>query len=510
MSQVAEIIKQKLTGATQQHIILVGDGKTYQHLQQSNRLYGDALKNILIFPADWHILKNFQQVLMKQYYHVGLKDIANKIHKVMPGKRGRPRGTPHRRSAQATSRAATTASAPTSSDGFPSGSAPASPVIPLQELHSLMSLISEQLRSHSSLASPVSSSGVTVPAPAVQAQTQNSLTTAVQTSSPLALVTSQTTAVSTLPPAATAFLPDPHPLAPTGITGGTGIPGTGILGGVPPPQSLASVPILHPGLGPLAVPAAPAVVGSGHGQPTMPARQAPGLVLSPDCQPIPGKLVEKVLSGQFVEMREFLADNVKLLDSLEATPGGNAGRPRVREVSSPLTWIHCFMAYAAIRCKDPFTRDMLAYARLILGEAMRHGGSGWLEYDRAARQQRAIDPTKPWNVLDPGLHSALVLSRGSAASVKRCSLCHGADHTASQCALASLEHTPSQPWTTPRRQSLVCVSWNRGTCSFPGTCSYRHVCSSCFGNHKVRDCTYTRSVPASGQGRKRQHSPVKP
>ena len=74
MSQVAEMIQQKLIGTAQQQFILVGDGKTYQHLQHSKRLYGDALKNILIFPGDWHIL---QQVLLKQYYYVGLKNIAS-------------------------------------------------------------------------------------------------------------------------------------------------------------------------------------------------------------------------------------------------------------------------------------------------------------------------------------------------------------------------------------------------------------------------------------------------
>ena len=94
-------------------------------------------------------------------------------------------------------------------------------------------------------------------------------------------------------------------------------------------------------------------------------------------------------------------------------------------MSSPLSWNHCFLAFVAIRCWDPFTRDMLAYARLILREAMCHGGSGWLDYDRAARQQRAIDPAKPWNVLDPGLHSSFILSRSSAAAVKCCTACQG-------------------------------------------------------------------------------------
>ena len=42
------------------------------------RLYGTALHNILIFPGDWHILKNFQPVLIKAYYHAGLKELAKR------------------------------------------------------------------------------------------------------------------------------------------------------------------------------------------------------------------------------------------------------------------------------------------------------------------------------------------------------------------------------------------------------------------------------------------------
>jgi hypothetical protein len=38
--------------------------------------YGCVLEKLLIYTGDWHLLKNFQEVLMRQYYYSGLKEIA--------------------------------------------------------------------------------------------------------------------------------------------------------------------------------------------------------------------------------------------------------------------------------------------------------------------------------------------------------------------------------------------------------------------------------------------------
>ena len=130
-----------------------------------------------------------------------------------------------------------------------------------------------------------------------------------------------------------------------------------------------------------------------------------GLVLSNAVKSFPRKVVGKVNSGQFIKMRELLADNISLVYQLEAIQGFlplqvlEATRPRLREVTSLSKWCYCFLGYMATPTSDPTTRDQLTYAHLIIREALCHWEAGWLDYDRAFHQQVAADPLLRWNTL---------------------------------------------------------------------------------------------------------------
>ena len=55
---------------------MVGDAKTDDILQSLRRQYGSQLKWLLPFPGDWHILYNYQKVLLKVYGDAGLLQLA--------------------------------------------------------------------------------------------------------------------------------------------------------------------------------------------------------------------------------------------------------------------------------------------------------------------------------------------------------------------------------------------------------------------------------------------------
>lgn len=250
------------------------------------------------------------------------------------------------------------------------------------------------------------------------------------------------------------------------------------------------------------------------GQPMTSPPSGLGLSLSLATEPIPQKLVDKILAGQFVEMRELLTDNIALLNQLD-TFGGQAPipilpgalKPRLREITSLPSWIYCFLAFVAVKSPDPGTRDMLAYARLIIRESQRHSGGGWLDYDRVFRQQAAMDSNLRWNTLNPNIQAATLLGQAPVQS-RFCTLCREPDHDREHCALAYLQqplgpvgpvpaNTPSGPrprgFSGRRSESRmgICISWNKGRCVFPGTCTFRHVCATCLDRHMARDCPRT-------------------
>ena len=123
-----------------------------------------------------------------------------------------------------------------------------------------------------------------------------------------------------------------------------------------------------------------------------------------------------VVSGDFVEMKELLGDNISLLHELEHVNASSSvnltssmARPRLREISSLASWLYCFLAYAALRCTDSENKHRLVYAHLIIWEAQRHGGQGWQMYFPLASSVGSSSTMEYSTSSNNGIHTLFAL-----------------------------------------------------------------------------------------------------
>ena len=225
--------------------------------------------------------------------------------------------------------------------------------------------------------------------------------------------------------------------------------------------------------------------------------------------PVPAKLVKRIQALEFVEMRELLPDNMALSARLAGLPSSSRQESYLqREIAGIFPWTCAFTTYVAVvaQARPERVKYMLAYMRLVVGTAQKFKeGRGWLTYDTVFRQNNQ-GPGARWDALDPSLYAAYVGGQGVPAVVI-CRYCTGADHPAESCALApffpstkaSLLPRFSPAGRPGRTTGLLCKSWNLGKCRFPGSCYYRHVCSTCGDTHRAKDCPSRTS--SSGEAR---------
>ena len=58
------------------YALVAVDEKTYSHVIQLKSVYGEALAWLVTYHGDFHLMHNFQEVLMSAYWDAGLKQIA--------------------------------------------------------------------------------------------------------------------------------------------------------------------------------------------------------------------------------------------------------------------------------------------------------------------------------------------------------------------------------------------------------------------------------------------------
>ena len=88
-----------------------------------------------------------------------------------------------------------------------------------------------------------------------------------------------------------------------------------------------------------------------------------------------------------------------------------------------------FATYVAIVAEThpECVSDMLTYMRLIVCEAGKFGGNGWLTYDAVS----------PWNYIDASLHHVYIANQLGKVAIP-CKHCYEIDYLSMDCAVASV------------------------------------------------------------------------
>ena len=76
MTIMFDVHKRFIEQQGKEFLVITADAKLYEVLQSLKHEYGDELGWVLPFPGDWHMLKNFQNALIKPYFDMGLRELA--------------------------------------------------------------------------------------------------------------------------------------------------------------------------------------------------------------------------------------------------------------------------------------------------------------------------------------------------------------------------------------------------------------------------------------------------
>ena len=227
---------------------------------------------------------------------------------------------------------------------------------------------------------------------------------------------------------------------------------------------------------------------------------------------VPGRAVDKILAGDYIDFSELLPDNMELMrrdGERDMAAGWQSVRSPIRRLTSLLSWVQAYAAFAAVVLSHQPDRstELMAYLRVLVREAQRCGGTGWRAYDQQFRMQAGAYPSSAWTSLQTAICGGTFWSskHAGAKTPVVCDHCLEADHSTEECALApaaDVVYRPSKAKPLKTKKSTTakfCRQFNFGKegCSYGADCVFAHVCAKCGAEgHKSGAC----KLPAAAHG----------
>ena len=245
---------------------------------------------------------------------------------------------------------------------------------------------------------------------------------------------------------------------------------------------------------------------------------------------MPPKLVQKIISWEYVDLGELLPEHLHLASSGTSTSSSvvillessyNTHRRKQRQITDIATWVQIFSSYMLVLAtKHPEALpELISYQLLIVQHGQKFRYPSWLRYDIDFRTWAAQTKSRNWSQINPQCYALAFTGQGSSSHW--CPICFvdGGTHkidcpnftlSTPTLTLSSqppppqscqgptrpplrrpLLALPSQPPPQKRPQFDHCILYNKqdGNCPYGRDCKYMHRCSNCkVAGHPISRC----------------------
>ena len=221
--------------------------------------------------------------------------------------------------------------------------------------------------------------------------------------------------------------------------------------------------------------------------------------------PIPKKLADRILAGEFVDLADLPPAKGKVRPL--STPEGSVLLVHAHDfiqqkrlIPDLATWVQSFSLYTAVLCSKSPERltDMLGYMCQITRASQRFKWPSWVIYDQNFRQEAADRDIKVWSQMDPSLFAQCFTGQAKGTE-SWCKTCHSLDHSSDLCPLKPPVNKRPRSSTYPSPPQETCKRYNKfnGNCNFGNRCRYAHKCLKCSGDHPASACSKKQAIPQS-------------
>ncbi len=232
------------------------------------------------------------------------------------------------------------------------------------------------------------------------------------------------------------------------------------VGAALPAQSLSAQNLLAPAEN------SPKPAGTATDQASKPAK-VPSMSVSSAVHTVPGFLVEKIQSGQYVDfnlLRPVTLEKLKPAEEptqTQLTKLASADSARIRTF---MDWAEAWAVYSAVLLKKAPEKvaSLLGYFLLLSTACRSTPGGGWRDYDVRFRKYMVDNPSTDWGMMVPTLWMTTVVAKGAQPS-------------------------KAASTVSTSRMDQPCFRWNKGNCNLED-CRFRHHCLLCQGDHPQSQC----------------------